>query len=226
MYLGVVLWWRKLIPLVFNGCMNVTKMRPLNRAPDVRGNGTQASCKAPLNAPSKRGDCNRKKDLSLPFLICSMFFCTNDKTQVWIMQYKMELKWLFDGRYLFQRGHQCAQALLQTRTITLDAMVGSCFQHLNQRLGQWIVDGGALAVDEIGQTVRCWIILGKRYLQHYHMPIGCDTDHRMPLDGIQHFYIDVWYIRVEQREFVLQRIQWQWAVVGRWYRLRMLFGRG
>lgn len=60
-YRGVVFWWRKLIPFEFNGWMKVTKIPTWqNRAPHVFGNGTQASCNAPLKAPSNLGDCKRR----------------------------------------------------------------------------------------------------------------------------------------------------------------------
>lgn len=50
-------------------CENVTKIPIwLNRAPEVLGNGTQASITQPLNAPSKRGDCNLMLVLSPTFV--------------------------------------------------------------------------------------------------------------------------------------------------------------
>lgn len=70
-YRGVVFWCRKLMPFELSGWTKVTKMPTWqNRAPHVFGNGTQASCRAPLNAPSKRGDCRRKYDLSPALVIC------------------------------------------------------------------------------------------------------------------------------------------------------------
>lgn len=66
--LGVVFWCFK-IPFELMACENVTKMPTwLNRAPEVFGNGTQASITQPLSAPSKRGDCNRIFALSPMFV--------------------------------------------------------------------------------------------------------------------------------------------------------------
>lgn len=109
------------------------------------------------------------------------------------------------ARRLLQRRHQRSQTLLQACTSLFNALCGARVEHLHEALAQLRVDGGALAIGELRFVVGRRIVGGEDGLQHDDVSVGGDANGGVPLDGVQYFDVNVRYVGIKQREFVLQR---------------------